>query len=105
MELNDLCKPIWLSTPIEVNKGENKDDLYAVDALSGATLTSNGVENSLQFEIYGHSEDHSAWSAAYDHGFVDPLPHRVDSRLQLLAQRVRRVVQSLLEELEVVDVV
>jgi Na+-transporting NADH:ubiquinone oxidoreductase subunit C len=37
------------SVAIEVNKGDNKDDLYAVDALSGATLTSNGVENSLQF--------------------------------------------------------
>jgi Na+-transporting NADH:ubiquinone oxidoreductase subunit C len=34
---------------IEVNKGDNRDDQYAVDALSGATLTSNGVENTLQY--------------------------------------------------------
>lgn len=37
------------SVAIEVKKGENKDNQYAVDALSGATLTSNGVENTLQY--------------------------------------------------------
>jgi Na+-transporting NADH:ubiquinone oxidoreductase subunit C len=34
---------------IEVNKGDNSNDQYAVDALSGATLTSNGVENTLTY--------------------------------------------------------
>jgi Na+-transporting NADH:ubiquinone oxidoreductase subunit C len=34
---------------IEVNKGDNSSDQYAVDALSGATLTSNGVENTLTY--------------------------------------------------------
>ena len=34
---------------IEVRKGGTKGDQYAVDALSGATLTSNGVENTLQY--------------------------------------------------------
>ncbi len=33
---------------IEVKKNAG-DDIYAVDSLSGATLTSNGVENSLQY--------------------------------------------------------
>lgn len=33
---------------IEVNKGAG-DDPHAVDALSGATLTSNGVENSIRY--------------------------------------------------------
>jgi Na+-transporting NADH:ubiquinone oxidoreductase subunit C len=34
---------------IEVNKGDNSNDQYAVDALSGATLTSNGVQNTLTY--------------------------------------------------------
>lgn len=34
---------------IEVNKGDNSGDTYAVDALSGATLTSNGVQNTLTY--------------------------------------------------------
>ncbi|MGS2719270.1 Na(+)-translocating NADH-quinone reductase subunit C [Paraglaciecola aestuariivivens] len=34
---------------IEVKKGDNSNDQYAVDALSGATLTSNGVENTLTY--------------------------------------------------------
>lgn len=34
---------------IEVKKGAKADDLYAVDALSGATLTSNGVQNTLDY--------------------------------------------------------
>lgn len=34
---------------IELSKTATADDKYAVDALSGATLTSNGVENTLKF--------------------------------------------------------
>lgn len=34
---------------ISVEKGDNRDNQYAVDALSGATLTSNGVENTLVY--------------------------------------------------------
>lgn len=34
---------------IEVNKGDNSSNQYAVDALSGATLTSNGVQNTLAY--------------------------------------------------------
>jgi len=34
---------------IQVNKGDNSSDMYAVDALSGATLTSNGVQNTLTY--------------------------------------------------------
>jgi len=34
---------------IQVKKNASRDDLYAVDALSGATLTSNGVQNSLSY--------------------------------------------------------
>ena len=34
---------------IQVNKGDNSSNMYAVDALSGATLTSNGVQNTLTY--------------------------------------------------------
>ena len=34
---------------IRVKKGAAPDNLYAVDALSGATLTSNGVQNTLDY--------------------------------------------------------
>ncbi|GAA0854127.1 Na(+)-translocating NADH-quinone reductase subunit C [Aliiglaciecola litoralis] len=34
---------------IDVKKNANPDNEYAVDALSGATLTSNGVENTLKY--------------------------------------------------------
>ncbi|MEN8813883.1 MAG: Na(+)-translocating NADH-quinone reductase subunit C [Glaciecola sp.] len=34
---------------IQVKKQAGKDDPYAVDALSGATLTSNGVQNTLSY--------------------------------------------------------
>jgi Na+-transporting NADH:ubiquinone oxidoreductase subunit C len=34
---------------ISVDKNVASDNMYAVDALSGATLTSNGVENTLQY--------------------------------------------------------
>ena len=55
------------SVAIEVNKGDNKDDLYAVDALSGATLTSNGVENTLQFWAsengYGNYLKKQSWKS------------------------------------------
>jgi Na+-transporting NADH:ubiquinone oxidoreductase subunit C len=34
---------------ISVDKNVGNDNQYAVDALSGATLTSNGVENTLQY--------------------------------------------------------
>ena len=36
---------------IQVKKNANPDDEYAVDALSGATLTSNGVQNTLSYWI------------------------------------------------------
>jgi Na+-transporting NADH:ubiquinone oxidoreductase subunit C len=52
---------------IEVNKGENKGDQYAVDALSGATLTSNGVENTLQYWAsengYGNYLKKQSWKS------------------------------------------
>jgi Na+-transporting NADH:ubiquinone oxidoreductase subunit C len=34
---------------IKVKKNASADDLYAVDALSGATLTSNGIQNTLTY--------------------------------------------------------
>ena len=34
---------------INVKKGADAENLYAVDALSGATLTSNGVQNTLDY--------------------------------------------------------
>jgi len=37
------------SVEIAVKKGVKAGDVYAVDALSGATLTSNGVQNTLQY--------------------------------------------------------
>ena len=34
---------------IDVTKGAKASDPYEVDALSGATLTSNGVQNTLDY--------------------------------------------------------
>jgi Na+-transporting NADH:ubiquinone oxidoreductase subunit C len=55
------------SVAIEVNKGNNKGDQYAVDALSGATLTSNGVENTLQYWAsdngYGNYLKKQSWKS------------------------------------------
>ncbi|MFB0912332.1 MAG: FMN-binding protein, partial [Glaciecola sp.] len=55
------------SVAIEVNKGDNKGDQYAVDALSGATLTSNGVENTLQYWAgdngYGNYLKKQSWKS------------------------------------------
>lgn len=52
---------------IEVNKGDNRDDQYAVDALSGATLTSNGVENTLEYWAsdngYGNYLKKQSWKS------------------------------------------
>ena len=36
---------------IDVKKNANPNDEYAIDALSGATLTSNGVENTLRYWV------------------------------------------------------
>ncbi|NMH61413.1 Na(+)-translocating NADH-quinone reductase subunit C [Alteromonas ponticola] len=36
---------------IRVKKSANPDDPYAVDGLSGATLTSNGVENTIRYWV------------------------------------------------------
>ena len=36
---------------IEVKKNANPENPYSVDALSGATLTSNGVENTIQYWV------------------------------------------------------
>lgn len=36
---------------IQVKKAAAADDMYAVDALSGATLTSNGVQNTLSYWV------------------------------------------------------
>lgn len=36
---------------IQVKKNANPDNAYAVDALSGATLTSNGVQNTLTYWV------------------------------------------------------
>ncbi|GAC29210.1 Na(+)-translocating NADH-quinone reductase subunit C [Brumicola pallidula] len=52
---------------IEVNKGDNRDNQYAVDALSGATLTSNGVENTLEYWAsdngYGNYLKKQSWKS------------------------------------------
>jgi len=57
--MNPKWKVLWQGKKIYDEQGEPKiklvkggakaDDAYAVDALSGATLTSNGVTNTLQF--------------------------------------------------------
>jgi Na+-transporting NADH:ubiquinone oxidoreductase subunit C len=52
---------------IEVKKGENANDQYAVDALSGATLTSNGVQNTLSYWVgengYGPYLKNQTWKS------------------------------------------
>lgn len=52
---------------IEVNKGDNSNNQYAVDALSGATLTSNGVENTLTYWVgengYGPYLKNQTWKS------------------------------------------
>jgi Na+-transporting NADH:ubiquinone oxidoreductase subunit C len=54
---NPMWKALWSGKKlfkdgdlaISVKKGAAADNLYAVDALSGATLTSNGVQNTLNY--------------------------------------------------------
>lgn len=52
---------------IQVNKGDNSGDQYAVDALSGATLTSNGVQNTLTYWMgengYGPYLKNQTWKS------------------------------------------
>ncbi|MFT2089608.1 Na(+)-translocating NADH-quinone reductase subunit C [Paraglaciecola sp. 2405UD69-4] len=52
---------------IQVKKGENANNEYAVDALSGATLTSNGVQNTLSYWVgengYGPYLKNQTWKS------------------------------------------
>ena len=52
---------------IEVKKGNNADNQYAVDALSGATLTSKGVQNTLTYWVgkngYGPYLQNQTWKS------------------------------------------
>ncbi len=52
---------------ISVDKNVGNDNQYAVDALSGATLTSNGVENTLQYWAsqngYGNYLKNQSWKS------------------------------------------
>lgn len=52
---------------IQVKKGNNADNQYAVDALSGATLTSNGVQNTLSYWVgkngYGPYLKNQTWKS------------------------------------------
>jgi Na+-transporting NADH:ubiquinone oxidoreductase subunit C len=52
---------------ISVDKNVGNDNQYAVDALSGATLTSNGVENTLQYWAsengYGNYLKRQSWKS------------------------------------------
>ncbi|WP_299073684.1 Na(+)-translocating NADH-quinone reductase subunit C [uncultured Paraglaciecola sp.] len=52
---------------IQVKKGENANNEYAVDALSGATLTSNGVQNTLTYWLgengYGPYLKNQTWKS------------------------------------------
>jgi Na+-transporting NADH:ubiquinone oxidoreductase subunit C len=52
---------------ISVDKNVGDGNQYAVDALSGATLTSNGVENTLQYWAsqngYGHYLKRQSWKS------------------------------------------
>lgn len=52
---------------IELSKTATPDNKYAVDALSGATLTSNGVENTLKFWLskqgFGNYLSSQPWKA------------------------------------------
>ncbi|MBD3586980.1 Na(+)-translocating NADH-quinone reductase subunit C [Salinimonas sp. HHU 13199] len=50
---------------IDVTKGANPSDPYEIDALSGATLTSNGVENTIRYwagkQGFGEFLKNQAW--------------------------------------------
>ena len=52
---------------IQVKKGDNANNQYAVDALSGATLTSNGVQNTLTYWVgkngYGPYLKNKTWKS------------------------------------------
>ena len=52
---------------IQVKKGENANNEFAVDALSGATLTSNGVQNTLSYWVgkngYGPYLKNQTWKS------------------------------------------
>jgi Na+-transporting NADH:ubiquinone oxidoreductase subunit C len=52
---------------IRVKKGDNSSNQYAVDALSGATLTSNGVQNTLTYWVgkngYGPYLKNQTWKS------------------------------------------
>ncbi len=52
---------------IQVKKGDNSNNQYAVDALSGATLTSKGVENTLTYWVgkngYGPYLKNQTWKS------------------------------------------
>jgi Na+-transporting NADH:ubiquinone oxidoreductase subunit C len=52
---------------IQVKKGDNTSNQYAVDALSGATLTSNGVQNTLTYWVgkngYGPYLKNQTWKS------------------------------------------
>tara|TARA_R110002167_G_scaffold286579_1_gene491456 strand:+ start:230 stop:988 length:759 start_codon:yes stop_codon:yes gene_type:complete len=52
---------------IQVKKGDNANNPYAVDALSGATLTSNGVQNTLSYWVgengYGPYLKNQTWKS------------------------------------------
>ncbi|MEP0354198.1 Na(+)-translocating NADH-quinone reductase subunit C [Paraglaciecola sp.] len=52
---------------IQVKKGENANNEFAVDALSGATLTSNGVQNTLTYWVgkngYGPYLKNQTWKS------------------------------------------
>jgi Na+-transporting NADH:ubiquinone oxidoreductase subunit C len=52
---------------IQVKKGDNANNQYAVDALSGATLTSNGVQNTLSYWVgkngYGPYLKNQTWKS------------------------------------------
>jgi Na+-transporting NADH:ubiquinone oxidoreductase subunit C len=52
---------------LQVKKGDNANNQYAVDALSGATLTSNGVQNTLSYWVgkngYGPYLKNQTWKS------------------------------------------
>lgn len=55
------------SVAVQVKKGAGNDDPYAVDALSGATLTSNGVQNSVSYWLgaqgFGNYLSKQSWKS------------------------------------------
>ena len=55
------------SVAVKVKKGAGNDDPYAVDALSGATLTSNGVQNSVSYWLgaqgFGNYLSKQSWKS------------------------------------------